>query len=411
MRIKTLTVSEVNNYIKKILDNDFILNNLSVRGEISNLKYHSSGHIYFSLKDDNSKINCIMFKSKIYDLDFVLKEGMAVIVSGRAAVYTANGTFQLYCNTIQQEGLGELHIRFERLKEKLSREGYFDAEVKKNLPKNPERIGVVTSETGAAICDIINVIRRRNNKVDIVLYPALVQGEGAYKTVIDGIKYFNNKKSVDIIIIGRGGGALEELWNFNEEELAKAIYNSKLPIVSAVGHEVDFTISDFVADFRAATPSQAAEIVVPLEDELYREINEYENKLNFIIDNKLSNERRRIQNLEKVLSLNSPSNRIANAYLEIDNLKDKIEKIMAFKIKSNKQKIFSLNNILNAHNPINILKRGYAIIEDENDELIKSKDFFDEKKKIKIYMEDGYVVGNFIPVERGGNYHGKEGKL
>ena len=396
MRIKTLTVSEINNYIKKILDNDFILNNLSVRGEISNLKYHSSGHIYFSLKDDNSKINCIMFKSKIYDLDFVLKEGMAVIVSGRAAVYTANGTFQLYCNTIQQEGLGELHIRFERLKEKLSREGYFDAEVKKNLPKNPERIGVVTSETGAAICDIINVIRRRNNKVDIVLYPALVQGEGAYKTVIDGIKYFNNKKSVDIIIIGRGGGALEELWNFNEEELAKAIYNSKLPIVSAVGHEVDFTISDFVADFRAATPSQAAEIVVPLEDELYREINEYENKLNFIIDNKLSNERRR---------------KIVNAYLEIDNLKDKIEKIMAFKIKSNKQKIFSLNNMLNAHNPINILKRGYAIIEDENDKLIKSKDFFDEKKKIKIYMEDGYVVGNFIPVERGGNYHGKEGKL
>ena len=238
-----------------------------------------------------------------------------------------------------------------------------------------------------------------------------MQGEGAYKTVIDGIKYFNNKKSVDIIIIGRGGGALEELWNFNEEELAKAIYNSKLPIVSAVGHEVDFTISDFVADFRAATPSQAAEIVVPLEDELYREINEYENKLNFIIDNKLSNERRRIQNLEKVLSLNSPSSKIVNAYLEIDNLKDKIEKIMAFKIKSNKQKIFSLNNILNAHNPINILKRGYAIIEDENDKLIKSKDFFDEKKKIKIYMEDGYVVGNFIPVERGGNYHGKEGKL
>ena len=180
--------------------------------------------------------------------------------------------------------------------------------------------------------------------------------------LIDGIKYFNNKKSVDIIIIGRGGGALEELWNFNEEELAKAIYNSKLPIVSAVGHEVDFTISDFVADFRAATPSQAAEIVVPLEDELYKEINEYENKLNFIIDNKLSNERRRIQNLEKVLSLNSPSSKIVNAYLEIDNLKDKIEKIMAFKIKSNKQKIFSLNNMLNAHNPINILKRGYAII-------------------------------------------------
>lgn len=411
MKIKTLTVSEVNNYIKKILDNDFILNNLSVRGEISNLKYHSSGHIYFSLKDDNSKINCIMFKSKSYDLDFVLKEGMAVIVSGRASVYSANGTFQLYCDRIEQEGLGELHIKFEKLKEKLSREGYFDEELKKPLPKNPYRIGVVTSETGAAICDIINVIRRRNSKVDIVLYPALVQGEGAYKTVIDGIEYFNKTKSVEVIIIGRGGGSLEELWNFNEEALAYAINKSNLPIVSAVGHEVDFTISDFVSDFRAATPSQAAEVVVPLERELYREINEFENKLNFIIDSKLSSEKRKLMNLEKVLSLNSPSSKIANAYIEIDNLKEKIEKIIAFKIKSNKEKIFSLNNVLNAHNPINILRKGYAIIEDENGKIIKSKDFFSEDKEIKISMEDGYVIGNFVPIEKGGNCHGQEGKL
>lgn len=411
MRIKTLTVSEVNNYIKKILDNDFILNNLSVRGEISNLKYHSSGHIYFSLKDDNSKINCIMFKSKSYDLDFVLKEGMAVIVSGRASVYSANGTFQLYCDRIEQEGLGELHIKFEKLKEKLSREGYFDEELKKPLPKNPYRIGVVTSETGAAICDIINVIRRRNSKVDIVLYPALVQGEGAYKTVIDGIEYFNKTKSVEVIIIGRGGGSLEELWNFNEEALAYAIHKSNLPIVSAVGHEVDFTISDFVSDFRAATPSQAAEVVVPLERELYREINEFENKLNFIIDSKLSSEKRKLMNLEKVLSLNSPSSKIANAYIEIDNLKEKIEKIIEFKIKSNKEKIFSLNNVLNAHNPINILRKGYAIIEDENGKIIKSKDFFSEDKEIKISMEDGYVIGNFVPIEKGGNCHGQEGKL
>ena len=411
MKIKTLTVSEVNNYIKKILDNDFILNNLSVRGEISNLKYHSSGHIYFSLKDDNSKINCIMFKSKSYELDFVLKEGIAVIVSGRASVYSTNGTFQLYCDRVEQEGLGELHIKFEKLKEKLSREGYFNEELKKPLPKNPYRIGVVTSETGAAICDIINVIRRRNSKVDIVLYPALVQGEGAYKTVINGIEYFNKSKNVDVIIIGRGGGSLEELWNFNEEALAYAIYKSNLPIVSAVGHEVDFTISDFVSDFRAATPSQAAEVVVPLEKELYREINEFENKLNFIIDNKLSSEKRKLMNLEKVLSLNSPSSKIANAYMEIDNLKEKIEKIIAFKIKSNKEKIFSLNNVLNAHNPINILRKGYAIIEDENGKIVKSKDFFSEDKEIKISMEDGYVIGNFVPIERGGNYHGQEGKL
>ena len=411
MKIKTLTVSEVNNYIKKILDNDFILNNLSVRGEISNLKYHSSGHIYFSLKDDNSKINCIMFKSKSFDLDIVLQEGMAVIVSGRASVYTANGTFQLYCDKIEQEGLGELHIRFEKLKEKLSREGYFDDEFKKPLPKNPYRVGIVTSETGAAIRDIINVIRRRNSKVDIVLYPALVQGEGAYKTVIDGIEYFNKTNSVDVVIIGRGGGSMEELWNFNEELLAYAIFKSKLPIVSAVGHEVDFTISDFVSDFRAATPSQAGEVVVPLESEQYREINDYDDKLKFIIEDKIRNEKQKLSNLERILSLNSPSNKIANAYLEIDNLKDKIEKIIAFKVKSYKEKLFSLNNILNAHNPINILGKGYAIIEDESGKVIKSKDFFEDNREIKISMEDGYVKGNFIPIERGGSYHGKERKL
>lgn len=411
MKIKTLTVSEVNNYIKRILDNDFILNNLSVRGEISNLKYHSSGHIYFSLKDENSKINCIMFKSKSFELDIVLKEGMFVIVSGRASVYTANGTFQIYCDNIVQEGLGELHIRFEKLKEKLSREGYFDEGLKKPLPKNPYRIGIVTSETGAAIQDIINVIRRRNTKVDIVLYPALVQGEGAYKTVIEGIEYFNKKKNVDVIIIGRGGGSMEELWNFNEEPLAYSIFKSAIPIVSAVGHEVDFTISDFVSDFRAATPSQAAEVIVPLEKDQYNEINDYENRLNFIISERLKAEKQKVNNLEKILGLNSPSNRIANAYLEIDNLKEKINKIIEFKIKSNKEKIFSLNNILNAHNPLNILARGYAIIEDEAGRIIKSKEFFKDNTEIKISMEDGYVKGNFTPIEKGGFYHGEERKL
>ena len=399
MKIKTLTVSEVNNYIKKVLDNDFILNNLSVRGEISNLKYHSSGHIYFSLKDENSKINCIMFKSKSFDLDIVLQEGMAVIVSGRASVYTANGTFQIYCDRIEQEGLGELHIRFEKLKEKLSREGYFEEEFKKPLPKNPYKIGIVTAETGAAIHDIINVIRRRNSKVDIILYPALVQGDGAYKTIIEGIEYFNKKKNVDVIIIGRGGGSMEELWNFNEEPLAYAIFKSAIPIVSAVGHEVDFTISDFVADFRAATPSQAAEVVVPLEEDQYKQISSYEDRLSIIIGDRLREEKQKVKNLEKILSLNSPSNRIANAYLEIDNLKEKIEKI------------FSLNNILNAHNPLNILAKGYAIIEDENGKLIKSKEFFEGNTEIKISMEDGYVKGNFTPTEKGGFCHGKEGKL
>ena len=204
---------------------------------------------------------------------------------------------------------------------------------------------------------------------------------------------------------------MEELWNFNEEPLAYAIFKSAIPIVSAVGHEVDFTISDFVADFRAATPSQAAEVVVPLEEDQYKQISSYEDRLSIIIGDRLREEKQKVKNLEKILSLNSPSNRIANAYLEIDNLKEKIEKILEFKIKSNKEKIFSLNNILNAHNPLNILAKGFAIIEDENGKLIKSKEFFEGNTEIKISMEDGYVKGNFTPTEKGGFCHGKEGKL
>src|SRR5471030_150510 len=264
MNIKTLTVSEVTNYIKRMLDNDFILSNLSVKGEISNLKYHGSGHIYFTLKDSNGKVNCVMFKGSAVSLDFVLEEGMEVIIKGRVSIYPATGSFQLYCDEIKKEGIGDLFIKFEKLKEKLSKAGYFDEACKKPLPKYPKKIGIVTSPTGAAILDIINVSTRRSKLVDLILYPASVQGINAYKEIITGINYFNKKKSVDIIIVGRGGGSIEELWNFNEEELAKAIFNSKIPIISAVGHEIDFTISDFVADVRAATPSQGAEIAVPL---------------------------------------------------------------------------------------------------------------------------------------------------
>ena len=273
MKIKTLSVSEVNNYFKRIVDNDFILNNLSVKGEISNLKYHSSGHIYFSLKDKSGKINCVMFKNRAETLNFILEEGMSVITRARASVYTPSGSFQLYCDEIEEEGLGQLYINFERLKEKLDKEGYFSEENKKPIPTMPGRIGIVTSATGAAVRDIINVTRRRNRLVDIVIYPAQVQGIGAYKDVIKGIKYFNKNKSVDVIIIGRGGGSIEDLWNFNEEELAMEIFKSKIPIISAVGHEVDFTISDFVADVRAATPSQGAEIAVSLEKDIYNYID------------------------------------------------------------------------------------------------------------------------------------------
>ncbi|MFR4998054.1 MAG: exodeoxyribonuclease VII large subunit [Clostridium paraputrificum] len=396
MKIKTLTVSEVNNYLKRIIDNDFILNNLSVKGEISNLKYHSSGHIYFSLKDEGGKINCVMFRSKAIMLKLTLEEGMGVVIGGRASIYPQNGSIQLYCDTIEQEGRGELYIKFERLKEKLSKEGYFDEELKKEIPKLPSRVGIVTSPTGAAIRDIINVSRRRNSLVDLVLYPAKVQGIGAYMEVIEGIKYFNRTKSVDVIIIGRGGGSIEELWNFNEEELAKAIFKSKIPIISAVGHEVDFTISDFVSDARAATPSQGAEIAVPLQSDIEDTIEYMNNRMGSIIANKLKLEKNKVDSLSRILKLNSPMSRIVNNYMIIEKLKERLNSNIVNKINIEKEKLSGLNNLLMAQNPCNLLNKGYAIIEDESGVINTVKRMSDEKE-INVFLADGVVKGKFSP--------------
>lgn len=396
MKMKTLTVSEVNNYIKRILDNDFILNNIVVKGEISNLKYHSSGHIYFSLKDSVSKINCVMFKNSSMSLDFELEDGMEVIANARCSIYQGTGSLQLYIDKIQKEGLGELHIKFELLKKKLQEEGYFNEEYKKPIPKMPKRIGVVTSETGAVIRDIINVTKRRSSLVDIVLYPALVQGEGAYKSIIKGIKYFNEKKSVDTIIIGRGGGSLEELWNFNEEELAKEIFKSKIPIISAVGHEVDFTISDLVSDFRAATPSQAAEIAVPLESDILKTIKDLESKINKSILDVLFYEKEKLNNYKRLLNANSPEVILSNSYLEIDRIAEKTRNIVLNRLEKEKLKIKSLNDLLEAHNPLNVLKKGYTIIEDKNSNVISSKAMLNGIDEVNIVFSDGKVKSKIL---------------
>lgn len=398
MNIKTLTVSEVTNYIKRMLDNDFILSNLSVKGEISNLKYHSSGHIYFTLKDNNGRINCVMFKSNAMLLDFALEEGIEVVVKGRASVYPLAGSFQLYCDEIQKEGLGDLFIKFEKLKEKLSKEGYFDEAYKKPLPKYPQRIGIITSPTGAAIRDIINVSTRRSSLVDLVLYPAKVQGIAAYKEVISGINYFNKKKSVDIIIVGRGGGSIEELWNFNEEELAKAVFNSKIPIISAVGHEIDFTICDFAADVRAATPSQGAEIAVPLSSNIQERLYDISRRLDKKVVDKLTICKSDVCGAQRILKIHSPMAKISNSYLEIDKMQERINFALKSKLKREKNKIENLNNLLFAHNPINVISKGYAIIEDNEQNIITSKEQLKETKDLRIVLKDGNVEGNFTPL-------------
>ncbi|MGL5416946.1 MAG: exodeoxyribonuclease VII large subunit [Clostridium sp.] len=392
MKIKVLDVSEVNNYIKKITENDFILNNLSVKGEISNLKYHTSGHIYFSLKDDYSKINCVMFKSDALKLLFKLKEGMEIIIRGRVSVYPQTGNLQLYCYEAEEVGIGDLHIKFEKLKKKLQEEGLFDEINKKKLKDNPKRIGVVTAETGAAIRDIINVTKRRNTKTDIVLYPAKVQGIDGYKTVIDGIKYFNKRKSVDVIIIGRGGGSLEELWNFNEEELAYEIFKSEIPIISAVGHEIDFTIADFVADVRAATPSQGAEIAVKREVEIENEIENIKTLLNKKVESIIEIRKSDLENKLKILKLNSPEIKIINSFKEVEELDNKIKNSIKYILEKEKRNIVEYNNLLNAHNPLNILNKGYSIIKTK-DGIVKSKADLKERNKVSICLKDGNVKG------------------
>ncbi|HHD2601652.1 TPA: exodeoxyribonuclease VII large subunit [Clostridium perfringens] len=391
MKLKTLSVGEVNNYVKKLVENDFILKNLNVKGEISNLKFHSSGHIYFSLKDENSKVNCIMFKNNAVNLDFRLEEGMKVEIKARLGVYHKEGTYQLYCENIKKAGIGELFEEFHKLKKELSEEGIFDEKYKIALPKFPKRIGIITARTGAAVRDIINVIQRRNKSLDIILYPAKVQGENAADSIIEGIRYFNNEKSVDVIILGRGGGSIEELWAFNNRDLAYEIFNSRIPTVSAVGHEVDFTISDFVSDMRAPTPSAAGELVSPSLQEM---INDLLNKKEFLhraIDRKFLNAKKDVDLLHKGLKGNNPKHIIEKRIKEVNSLEEKLNFLGKRKIDKAKDELIALNSILQTLNPLNTLGRGYSVIMDKEDKVINEVSELKKNDMVKVIMKDGSV--------------------
>ncbi|NGT56471.1 exodeoxyribonuclease VII large subunit [Clostridium perfringens] len=391
MKLKTLSVGEVNNYVKKLVENDFILKNLNVKGEISNLKFHSSGHIYFSLKDENSKVNCIMFKNNAVNLDFRLEEGMKVEIKARLGVYHKEGTYQLYCENIKKAGIGELFEEFHKLKKELSEEGIFDEKYKRALPKFPKRIGIITARTGAAVRDIINVIQRRNKSLDIILYPAKVQGENAADSIIEGIGYFNNEKSVDVIILGRGGGSIEELWAFNNRDLAYEIFNSRIPTVSAVGHEVDFTISDFVSDMRAPTPSAAGELVSPSLQEM---INDLLNKKEFLhraVDRRFLNSKRDVDLLHKGLKGNNPKHIIEKRIKEVNSLEEKLNFLGKRKIDKAKDELIALNSILQTLNPLNTLGRGYSVIMDKKDKVINKVSELKKNDMVKVIMKDGSV--------------------
>ncbi|MGL4654706.1 MAG: exodeoxyribonuclease VII large subunit [Sarcina sp.] len=395
MKLKTLTVTEVSNYLKRIVDNDFIMNNLSVKGEISNLKFHSSGHIYFSLKDGESKINCVMFKSDAVNLNFQMENGMEVNIRARLSIYTKEGSYQLYCKEISSLGIGELFEKFEKMKKELEREGIFEAAYKRAIPKFPRRIGVITSSTGAAVRDIIQVIRRRNKLVDIVVYPAKVQGIAAEETLIDGLQYFNRKNDIDTIIIGRGGGSIEELWAFNDKELAYEVFNSKIPVISAVGHETDFTICDFVSDFRAPTPSAAAEISVPVIEDEKRKINNFESILKRDVVRIIERENINLAHMGKVLENNHPSNVINTQKEKLDFIGENLNKLILSKIEMEKNKIITSNKLLSSMNPLNVLDRGFSIVSNDEGKVLNTIKDLSENEKINIKMSDGEAKGLF----------------
>lgn len=391
MVIKILTVSNLNNYIKKSFDNDVILNNVYVKGEISNFKIHSSGHIYFAIKDKTSKLNCVMFREYGENLKFVPKEGDKVVVKGRISVYEKEGTYQLYAREMELEGIGELYYEFNALKEKLNNAGIFDESLKKEIPKYPKCIGIITSPTSAAIRDIINVSTRRNPKIKLIIYPSLVQGSEAPQNLINGINHLNKIQEIDTIILARGGGSIEELWGFNDEKLAYAIYNSKKPIISGVGHEIDFTIADFVSDRRAPTPSAAAEIAIPL----YKDMVEKILNLQYLIENnmssKLKEEVSRVNDAINILNLNSPKSYIVHQYQYVQSLANKMNYTFQINLNDCKQKLEKYTSLINANNPYNILNKGYSIIQDEKNSIINSVDQIRKCDYIYVTLKDGKV--------------------
>lgn len=391
MFTKTLSVSAVNNYIKKIIENDFILNNISIKGEISNFKAHSSGHLYFSLKDDKGKINCIMFRNYAETLKFIPKDGKTVVVRGRISVYEKDGAYQIYIQEMKEEGLGELYAAFLELKDKLEKQGLFHPDKKLPIPEYPRKVGVITSPTGAAVRDIINVARRRNPFIPMVIYPSLVQGENASEEIIKGIDTLNKMEDVDVIILARGGGSIEELWAFNNEALAYSIFKSKKPIITGVGHETDFTISDFVSARRAPTPSAAAELAFPSINEIYRIIDNYKSRLNSLITGTLNEKYSKVQVLSKTLSIYSPVNFILNQYNYIDNLQHKLTALITNNIALKKAELSKAQALLQAHNPLNVLSKGYSIVENLDGRVITKIEHLKDNSTIKIILKDGAV--------------------
>ena len=395
MKINPITVTELNMYVKDKVAEDEFLNSVLVKGEISNFKHHYTGHMYFTLKDENSLIKCVMFKSSTVTLNFAPKDGMKVIVLGSVGVYERDGVYQIYCKAMQEDGMGSLYVAFEKLKAKLEQEGLFDESHKKKIPFMPKIIGVLTSNTGAVIRDIINVSTRRNPNVYIRLLPVPVQGEGAAEKIVKAIKLMNEKKLADCLILARGGGSLEDLWPFNEEIVARAIYDSELPIISAVGHETDFTIADFVADLRAPTPSAAAELAVTDISELEYNINLFQRRLRMALKRKTEIMRLRNEKCLNSKVYKEPLQKISDYYLEIDRLMKSIENSTVKKLKDSKLEATKLITKLDTLSPLKTLTRGYCLTESNGNVITKAEEL-KKDMEIDLKFQDGTAKAKVI---------------
>lgn len=384
------TVKQVNSYIKNMFKQDFLLNSVSVKGEVSNCKYHTSGHIYFTLKDSDAALSVIMFASQASKLTFRLKDGMSIVVSGRVDVFDAAGKYQLYANTVQQEGIGELYQKYEQLKQYYEDMGYFAKEYKRPIPAYVKRLGVVTSRTGAAVQDIMNISLRRNPYIQIILYPAYVQGEHARASIVKGITALD-KMGVDCIIVGRGGGSIEDLWAFNEPDVVEAVFNSSTPVISAVGHETDFTLTDFVADLRAPTPSAAAELAVCEYAAIENRLADYKRRLYHEIMYSLSGKRDYLERIRLRLEHLSPVNQVYDKRQRLIMIEDKMIIYMKNKLQHNRHKLLLLASKLDGVSPLKKLEQGYGYIEDAGHNRVISVKQVHENDDITIFMKDGSI--------------------
>lgn len=388
-----LSVSQLNRYIKMNFDADENLANIFISGEISNFTNHyRTGHLYFTLKDDSAAVRAVMFNSSAKRLKFMPEDGMKVIARGRVSVYEASGQYQLYVDDMQPDGVGALNLAYEQLKEKLQKEGLFSELHKKPLPPYPEKVGVITSPTGAAVRDIINVLGRRFPYAEIVFCPVLVQGDGAHLQLTNAVNLFNSERAADVIIIGRGGGSIEDLWEFNDEGLARAVYNSEIPVISAVGHETDFTICDFVADMRAPTPSAAAELAVPDANELQYALSALKNRMFLNVSSGIADRRSRLEYLTSKGALKSPDEMLSNRSQRLDTAFSKMLSSYENRIGGKKVEFISAATALSKLDPMSVLMRGFAFVSDKSGKNVFSSQSLAKGDKINVRFHDGSAV-------------------